>query len=48
MKFTDNTKIIELLDTSLKSVFNLLDESCSLNVKDDDFLNNVKKMSEGH
>ena len=48
MKFTDNTKIIQLLDTSLKSVFNLLDESCSLNVKDDDFLNNVKKMSEGH
>lgn len=40
--------MIELLDTSLKSVFNLLDESCALNVKDDDFLANVKKMSEGH
>lgn len=25
LKFTDNTKVIELLDTSLKSVFNLLD-----------------------
>lgn len=48
MRFTDNIKIIELLDSSLKSVFNLLDESCSLNVRDVDFLANVKKFNEGH
>lgn len=48
LKFTDNTKIIELLDTSFKSIYNLLDESCSVNVKDEDFLSNVKKCNEGH
>ena len=48
LKFTDNVKVIELLDTSVKSVFNLLDESCSINVRDIDFLGNVKKFNEGH
>ena len=43
LNFTDNAKIIELLDTYNRSVFNLLDESCSYNVKDDDFLDNVRK-----
>ena len=43
LNFTDNTKIIELLDSAPKSIYNLLDESCTLNVTDDDFLSNVKK-----
>ena len=48
LKFTDNTKIIDLLDTSVKSVFNLLDENCALNVKDEDYLASIKKSCEGH
>lgn len=48
MKFTDNRKIIDMLDTLPKSIYNLLDESCSLNVRDSDFLENVKKTFEGH
>ena len=48
LNFTDNTKIIELLDSLNKSIFNLLDESCTLNVKDDDFLANIRKHHEQH
>ena len=48
LNFTDNFKIIELIDISPKSIYNLLDESCSLNVKDTDFLANVRKTHEGH
>lgn len=48
LAFTDNAKIIDLLDALNKSVFNLLDESCSLNVRDDDFLANVRKHHEQH
>lgn len=48
MKFTDNRKIIDMLDLLPKSVYNLLDESCSLNMRDEDYLNNVKKTFDGH
>lgn len=48
LNFTDNIKIIELIETLNRSVFNLLDESCSVNVRDDDFLNNVKKHHDHH
>ncbi len=48
LNFTDNIKIIELLDTLNKSVFNLLDESCSVNVRDEDFLSNIRKSHEQH
>jgi hypothetical protein len=48
LTFTDNIKIIDLLDTTNKSVFNLLDESCAVNVKDEDFLANVRKHHDQH
>jgi myosin-7 len=48
LTFTDNIKIIELIDSLNKSIFNLLDESCSVNVKDDDFLANVRKHHDQH
>ncbi len=48
LNFTDNFKILELIDSSPKSIYNLLDESCTLNVKDLDFLANVRKNHEHH
>jgi myosin heavy subunit len=37
-----------LLESSTKSIFNLLDESCTLNVRDTDYLANVRKTHERH
>lgn len=41
--FNDNRRIIELLDTDPFSVFNLLDESCSVNTDSNGFLNSIRK-----
>jgi myosin heavy subunit len=48
LNFTDNIKIINLLEAHPHSVFNLLDQSCTMNVKDDDFLSQVKKHHDQH
>lgn len=48
LSFTDNIKIIDLIENLNRSVFNLLDESCSVNVKDDDFLASIKKHHDQH
>lgn len=48
LNFTDNIKIIDLLEANTRSVFNLLDQSCTVNVKDDDFLVSIKKYHDQH
>ena len=37
-----------MLDMLPKSIYNLLDESCSLNMRDDDYLNNIKRTFDGY
>jgi myosin heavy subunit len=41
LNFTDNTKIIELLDSAVKSIFGLLNDVCLANANDNDFLDKV-------
>lgn len=43
LKFADNTGVIELIDLSPTSIYNLVDQSCTVETKDDVLLSNIKK-----
>ena len=43
MKYADNSKVIELIDISATSIYNLVDQSCTVEIKDEGLLNNVRK-----